>query len=351
MGRSVLALCALFSAAAISVSAQSVVSTHSGILYFFVGDVFLGDAQLEQKFGRFPDIEAGQELRTGVGRAEVLLTPGVFLRIDQNSSIRMLSTTFADTRVALVRGSAILEATEITPGTAVALAYQNWEIRVPQKGVLRIDTSPASVRPYQGDAVVSGKSGAAPVTVHEGETLPLADVLLAEPAKTPGNDDFKHWALLRSEAIATDNTVAAGIVDDPGQADSSGLAAGGYTYFPGGSVPSVDIGDPYGLSFWSPFQSTLTAVYLQQYFYSPVYLVWGGRQWPPARVIPHGAHGMPYSFGIGAPRVGPPLIGVPRIGTPRTAPPRIAPPRTAPPVYRPAPLRSAQPIIHGAAHR
>src|SRR5579884_1409298 len=253
MGRSVLALCALFSAAAISVSALSVVSTHSGILYFFVGDVFLGDAQLEQKFGRFPGIEQGQELRTGTGRAEVLLTPGVFLRIDQNSSMRMLSTSFADTRVELVRGSAILEVTETTPGTAVVVIYDKWQIRAPQKGVCRIDASPAHVHPYEGAAVVSSIAGGEPVTVKESEDLPLAAVLVPEPVATPGNDDFKYWAMLRSQAIAADNTVAAGIVDDPDQAAGSGAAAGGYTYFPGGSVPSVDVGNPYGLSFWSPF--------------------------------------------------------------------------------------------------
>jgi len=35
-------------------SGQSVVSTHSGVVYFFVGSAFLADEPLEQKFGRFP---------------------------------------------------------------------------------------------------------------------------------------------------------------------------------------------------------------------------------------------------------------------------------------------------------
>jgi len=77
-----LPLVALSLAAGFPASGQSVVSTRSGVVYFFVGSTFLGDEPLEQKFGRFPDIGEGRVLRTALGRAEVLLTPGVFLRLD-----------------------------------------------------------------------------------------------------------------------------------------------------------------------------------------------------------------------------------------------------------------------------
>jgi len=43
---------------------QSVVSTHSGVVHFFEDTVFVADRQLEQKFGRFPQIGEGWELRT-----------------------------------------------------------------------------------------------------------------------------------------------------------------------------------------------------------------------------------------------------------------------------------------------
>ena len=103
---------------------QSVISTHSGIVYFFDGSAFVGDQRLEQKFGRFPDIGDGRELRTEQGRAEVLLTPGVFLRIGENSAIRMLSSKISDTRVELLGGSAILEANEPAADAAVRLIHK-----------------------------------------------------------------------------------------------------------------------------------------------------------------------------------------------------------------------------------
>jgi hypothetical protein len=271
-------------------SGQSVVSTHSGVIYFFVGSVFLGDQRLEQKFGRFPDIGEGRELRTTLGRAEILLTPGVLLRLDENSSIRMLSSRFSDTQVELLGGSAILEVTETVPDTAVKLIYQNWQMRVPQKGVCRIDTEPPQIHAYKGEVEVEVATDdkTETVAVREGEVLPLAAVLVAEPSTNIGNDDFKYWAMSRSQAISADNTIAAGIVDDPSQIDSSGLASGGYSYFPLTGIPSLDIGNPYGLSFWSPFQSTLSSMYFPSYLYRPLYLGWPSvrRPYPGRTFIP-----------------------------------------------------------------
>src|SRR5438105_10942371 len=89
-------------------SAQMVVSVHSGVIHFAEGPVFIDDQPLEQKFGTFPSIKEGSTLRTEQGRAEILLTPGVFLRIDENTSIRMISSSLMDTRLELLQGSVIL---------------------------------------------------------------------------------------------------------------------------------------------------------------------------------------------------------------------------------------------------
>jgi hypothetical protein len=305
-------------AAGFPVSGQSVVSTHSGVVYFFAGSVFLGDELLEQRFGRFPDIGEGRELRTALGRAEVLLTPGVFLRLDENSSIRMLSSRFSDTRVELLGGSAILEMTEAAPGTAVTLIYKDLQMRVLQKGVYRIDAEPPQVRVYKGEVEVAVDSKMETATVREGEILPLAAVLVAEPSATVGNDDFKYWAMSRSQAIVTDNAVAAGIVDGPSQFDSSGLASGDYTYFPSTGIPSLDIGNPYplgnlyGLSFWSPFQSTLNSIYFPTYLYGP-YLGWPTGRRPHPMWTP-----MPSLIGTHPPRTAPPRIPLP---SPHPGPP------------------------------
>lgn len=55
-------------------------------------------------------VEPGQVLDTQNGRVEMLLTPGVFFRLGENSEARMVSSGLADVEVALARGQATVEA-------------------------------------------------------------------------------------------------------------------------------------------------------------------------------------------------------------------------------------------------
>jgi hypothetical protein len=258
-------------------AAQSVISTHSGLIYFFDGSVYLGGQQLQQKFGRFPDMGERNELRTEHGRAEILLTPGVFLRIGENSSVRILSARFADTRVEFLGGSAILEATEPVRDTSVTLVHKSWQLRLPREGVYRIDSEPAQVIVYKGSAEVSAAGVPERVSVHQGQTLALASVLAPEEAPTPASDDFKGWAMSRSQAVSSDNATAASIVDDPSALELSlgsldSLAAlRGLSYFPVTGIPGVATTNPYGLSFWSPYQSSLGSIYFPAHTYGSLY--------------------------------------------------------------------------------
>ena len=88
------------------------ISTHSGLIHFFEGAVYLGDQSLESRLGRFPTVPQGGELRTAEGRAEVLLTPGVFLRMADRSAIRMVVNDLADTQVELETGAVIVDSGE-----------------------------------------------------------------------------------------------------------------------------------------------------------------------------------------------------------------------------------------------
>jgi hypothetical protein len=268
--------------------AQSVISTHSGLVYFFDGSVFIGPQRLEQKFGKFPDIGEGGELRTEQGHAEVLLTPGVFLRVAENSTVRMVSTRLSDTRVELLDGSAIVEANE--PAGAVKVVHKDWEVRVPKEGVCRINTAPPQVIVYKGQAEVSTDGATKPIDVRQGETLPLAAVLVPDRTPLEASDDFKSWAMGRSQAISSDNHTAAAIIDDPDLIDNSANGLGGVSYFPVTGIPGIGGGNPYGLSFWSPFQSTWNSIYFPSYGYRWMYPTgWPGTNhyplWSPLQTV------------------------------------------------------------------
>jgi hypothetical protein len=103
------ALLAFVSVPTLPLVGQSVISTHSGTVHFFEGAVYLGNERLGAHLGRFPSVPEGAELRTAEGRAELLLTPTVFLRIDEKSAIRMLTNELSNTRIELLAGSAVVD--------------------------------------------------------------------------------------------------------------------------------------------------------------------------------------------------------------------------------------------------
>src|SRR3982751_2346371 len=88
------------------------VAAHPGTINYVEGSVSInGDAVAPSKIGS-ADLTAGAVLKTDAGKAELLLTPGVFLRVGDHSQVRMVSSGLTDTRVAVDRGVALLEATE-----------------------------------------------------------------------------------------------------------------------------------------------------------------------------------------------------------------------------------------------
>ncbi len=149
-----------------SLSAQAVVSVHSGVVNFFEGSVSVDGQPLEQKFGKFYDVKPGAELRTDEGRAEVLLTPGVFFRVDQNSSIRMISNRLTDTRVEFVGGSAALDSLNASSSFPISVTYKTYQIKIDKPGQYRFNSAPAELRVDRGEAQVAYANRT--VVVHEG---------------------------------------------------------------------------------------------------------------------------------------------------------------------------------------
>src|ERR1700732_3981083 len=90
-------------------SAQKVVSARAGLISYLQGPAFLDGKRVVLNTVRFPQMKDGQTLSTsGRGRAEVLLSPGVVLRLAENSQLRMNDAQLSDTRVTLQQGDALI---------------------------------------------------------------------------------------------------------------------------------------------------------------------------------------------------------------------------------------------------
>jgi FecR protein len=325
-------------------SAQEVISAHSGVVNFSEGSVFLDDQPLDHKFGTFPDIKDGSTLRTEKGRAEILLTPGMFLRMDENSAIRMRSNSLADTRVEFLHGSAIVDAADAAPDNHVSVFYKGTQVRFPEQGIYRLDYETGTLQAYSGEAEVT----------HDGKTSKIDEshlfffTLDLDTKKLGGGteDEFYDWARARSDAISEENQLAAqaGNDNDLDSGDPNGLGVDPNIGIPGGGIQSPGIPGASIPSMGVPSYPTLGYNYpLYNGLYSPFSpygLGWPGypfatfpvfvlvpyRYWPNHKAPPNG--------GTSVARTNPTL--------PRSTPtgPRTSPmwPRTSPSGLRTDPM-------------
>jgi FecR protein len=210
--------------------AQSVISAHSGLIHFADGSVFLDDQRVEQKAGKFDQMKNGSELRTQDGRAEVLLTPGTFLRIGTDSAIRMISNDLDNTRVELLNGSAVLDqGSDTLANTSVTILYNLDQVRIKKPGRYRFDSQPPQVKVESGDVDVTaadGKSveaGAGYAVAFEGKLTArklLGDSGLNGSTLNHSGDDLDNWDSARNHAVADSNLDAAAATDLSGAIDS-----------------------------------------------------------------------------------------------------------------------------------
>jgi hypothetical protein len=276
---------------------QSVISTHSGTVHFFEGAVYVDDKPLESHPGRFSSVPQGGVLRTADGRAEVLLTPGAFVRLGERSSIRMVANALSNTRVELLTGSAMVDASEPNSGTSVSFLYKNWSVRFPERGVYRIDSDPPRLWVFRGEAEVSAGEKEQALLLKEGMNLPFAAVLLPERSSDPPRDALSSWAEGRQQSISADNAIAANI-QDPAAMASADSNYGALTYFP---MLGLSSSGPVSSTAYDPsvsYQPGFSSVYLPGYTYLPflVGLYWNGYLAPlssPLRpgIFPHPSRG------------------------------------------------------------
>ena len=243
-------------------SAQMVVSAKSGLVNYVEGNVFLNDQAIEQSITKYPEIKEKAILRADEGRAEVLLTPGVILRLGEKSSIRMITNRLVDTRVELLTGSAVIEAVQTAKDTNVTVVVKSASASVVKAGIYRFDVEPAQIKVYHGEAAaeIDGQS----ILVGAGRMLLLDGASAAvQKFNNEDTDALDHWSRQRGQLLAMANPSTAKSLMGGGYGGSYGGGYGGggctpywgfnswysmYTYVPCTGY----FRDPYGYGYWSP---------------------------------------------------------------------------------------------------
>src|SRR5476649_147941 len=212
---SVALIVAILALGAVSASAQPVVSAKSGLVAYVEGKVFVGGQPVTPSLTSFPDVKEDMTLRTEEGRAEILLSPGVFLRVGENSSFRMIANRLIDTRLEILTGSAVVEADEMAKDTNVTIVANKASILIAKHGLYRFDMEPARVKVFDGVASVTTGEQTAPVGA--GRMLSLDNnTASVEKFDKEATDAFDRWSKRRAENVAMANVSSAKQVHDYG---------------------------------------------------------------------------------------------------------------------------------------
>ncbi len=196
------------------------VSAKPGIVNYIEGNVYLNGNRISNSATKATFLSANDTLSTDTGKVEVLLTPGVFLRIGDGSQIRMISPLFTDMQVELVRGEAMVEAAGLGKENKVQILNHGGSIRIEKNGLYRFTAydPPAA-------AVIAGKAqvffGKQEIALNKGHETPLVEPLKAKKFDPKKEDDLYAWSNVRSEYDAAASYQAA---------NNALLYSNGYSY-------------------------------------------------------------------------------------------------------------------------
>lgn len=220
------------------------------------------------------ELEKGQSITTQTGKVEILLTPGVFLRVSDNSAVRMVSPDLANIEVAVDKGRAMIEVLDIRKENNIRIDQNDAHTRVLQKGLYDFDAECGEVRVFKGAAEVKAKDEGVKVTGQHLVAVNTAGKLKAHGFNTRQyEDDFFRWSALRSGYLAEAGVDEARVYIGygPGWYGPGWYGAGwywdpwfgAYTFLPAEGIYY----SPFGWGFYSPI-----VVYHSPFFY---YDYWG----------------------------------------------------------------------------
>lgn len=244
-------------AAVLSAPAWGAIPAHPGMLNYVEGQAAINGQPVTMKSVGSAEVEQGQVLETQQGKAEILLTPGVFLRLDSNGAVRMDSAGLTNTSVELLRGEAMVEATDVQKGNNIQIAEGSSVTTLEKNGLYKFDANAGQVAVYDGKA--DFHEGDRHVELKKGHETTVAG-LRSEKFDTKQGDDLYAWSNLRSQYLSEASIQSAQTV-----VVNNGWWGGGWYWNSGFGFYSWLPGDGY---FYSPFGWG---------FYAPAYVYYAPR--------------------------------------------------------------------------
>lgn len=180
-----------------------------GTINYVEGQAKIGSETLgSQSVGKVV-LQTGETLDTENGRVEVLLTPGVFLRVGQDTSVTMVSPSLTNTNVKVNAGEATVEVDEYYSENNLMVSMDDATTYLVHTGFYDFIPQQGLVRVIKGQAVVLRNDHH--VRVNDGEQVELfprtARLKTAkfDQRQYKNDDPLYSWSKLRSQYLAEAN--------------------------------------------------------------------------------------------------------------------------------------------------
>lgn len=226
-----------------------------GTVNYVEGQVAVGGQTVTQRSIGTVQLQTGQVLETGQGRAEVLLMPGVFLRVGDNSAVRLVSPDLLNTRVEVVRGQAIVEVDEFLKGNNLWVMMNGATTLLDKQGLYDFNAATNLVQVFDGKATVQQADRRKDVDKGHELVLTTWKTQHFDAKAQAAQNPLYAWSNVRSEYVAEASMQSARTI----------LVGGNpYWYGPGwywnpywdmyGFIPADGIWfSPFGWPFYSPW--------------------------------------------------------------------------------------------------
>jgi FecR-like protein len=133
---------------------QNAHTARPGAINYVEGDAAIDGQPLNPDAVGSVELQKGQILTTQAGKVEILLTPGVFLRVADNSAVKMVSPDLANTEVELEKGRAMVEVTDISKNNNIRVDQNGASTQLLKRGLYDFDAEHNQVRVFKGKADV-----------------------------------------------------------------------------------------------------------------------------------------------------------------------------------------------------
>ena len=157
------------------------------------------------------DLEKGDIVKTGYdGRVEILLNPGSYMRVGENSEFELSNNSLENLEVRLIRGTAIMEVTGADDTQLlINITTPHTRMAIVRRGLYRVNVVPGDVTELivrKGRVMLEGShtkvKGGDKVVFSSGNAFSVAKLNKAEKKNV---DSFEGWSKERAETVAQAN--------------------------------------------------------------------------------------------------------------------------------------------------